>query len=253
VRAAQNRMSASLLDYCQHTVVLYGGVLTTLLAAGAVGSFTHCAGMCGPFVMAQTTARLSAVPAGDISEWGRLRGAALLPYHLGRITTYAALGVLTSGLARAVVMTTGFKALSAFMLLAAGILFLTAAFKDTKLASWKISLPQFGRIQSSIASKAGAFLLRPTGINGYIAGVLLGFLPCGLLYSALLIAGSATPGVAAAGMALFGLGTVPALFAVSYGTSRAGKRFAAPIRKLGRVCMLANGILLIALAVRSLI
>ena len=45
-----------------------------------------------------------------------------------------------------------------------------------------------------------------------MAGMLLGFLPCGLLYAALLIAGSAEPLTAGTGMLLFGLGTVPALF-----------------------------------------
>ncbi|MFN8928129.1 MAG: sulfite exporter TauE/SafE family protein, partial [Rhodospirillales bacterium] len=34
------------------------GLPLTLLLAGLVGGATHCAGMCGPFVLAQVGARL---------------------------------------------------------------------------------------------------------------------------------------------------------------------------------------------------
>ena len=38
-------------------------LLAAMLLAGLVGGGTHCIGMCGPFVLAQTTARLESVPA----------------------------------------------------------------------------------------------------------------------------------------------------------------------------------------------
>ena len=67
---------------------LYGA----LFLAGLVGSLTHCAGMCGPFVLTQVGAGLETVPAAKMTEWTRLRGALLIPYHLGRFTTYVLLG-----------------------------------------------------------------------------------------------------------------------------------------------------------------
>lgn len=76
-----------------HTVVeRHGGLFTSLFAAGLLGSMTHCVGMCGPFVAGQVVARLEARPAADMREFHRLTGAALLPYHLGRTTTYAGSG-----------------------------------------------------------------------------------------------------------------------------------------------------------------
>ena len=63
-----------------------------LFLAGLAGSPLHCAPMCGPFVLARAAGRLANVPAGRLCERQRLLSGALLPYHLGRIGTYAALG-----------------------------------------------------------------------------------------------------------------------------------------------------------------
>jgi hypothetical protein len=232
-------------------IVQHGGLLATLFVAGLAGSLTHCAGMCGPFVMTQTVARLDNIPANEMSEWRRLKGAALLPYHFGRITTYTGLGVLVSLLTQAVVVTSGFKWLDAALLFTAGVFFLLMFIKRENLINIKIPLLHKG--QDYIIGRSGSFLSNPLGLNGYIAGVLLGFLPCGLLYSALLIASAADPATAGAGMLLFGLGTVPALFMVSLGTSYAGKKFRPLIEKTGRFFMLMNGIVLIALAVKEII
>ena len=55
-----------------------------VFAAGALGSFGHCIGMCGPLVAAFS------LPLGK----GRLLPANLL-YHLGRVTTYGMIGGAT--------------------------------------------------------------------------------------------------------------------------------------------------------------
>ncbi len=53
-------------------------------------------------------------------------------------------------------------------------------------------------------------------INGYFLGIILGFIPCGMLYGAFLLACSASNAFfAISGMVLFGLATFPALFCVS--------------------------------------
>jgi hypothetical protein len=70
------------------------GLLLALLMAGFAGGLTHCLGMCGPFVISQVQTRLEAVPLAAMSEFKRLSGGALLPYHFGRGTTYMALGAV---------------------------------------------------------------------------------------------------------------------------------------------------------------
>src|SRR3990170_584399 len=99
-------------------------LLGALFAAGLVGGIGHCAGMCGPFVLAQAEARLAAVPAARLGELHRVAGAALLPYHLGRLTTYAGLGGAAALLAGQATELTGPRWLSAALLLAAALFFL---------------------------------------------------------------------------------------------------------------------------------
>ena len=100
-------MLAAGLAHCQAVAVEHGGLLASLFLAGLVGSATHCVGMCGPFVLAQTVARLEERPASDMREIHRLSGAALVPYHLGRATTYAGLGAIAALVAGGFIEITG--------------------------------------------------------------------------------------------------------------------------------------------------
>ncbi len=84
--------------HCVATVEQHGNLIVALFLTGLLGSVSHCVGMCGPFVLAQAACRLEGIPASGMREWHRLSGGALLPYHLGRITTYAAMGGAVGGL-----------------------------------------------------------------------------------------------------------------------------------------------------------
>src|SRR5262245_38327356 len=83
------------------------GLPLALFLAGLVGSLTHCTLMCGPFVLAQVAGRLEAGAAAG-GELVRLAGAALVPYHLGRMTTYSVLGGVAGAIAGQVTALTGF-------------------------------------------------------------------------------------------------------------------------------------------------
>ena len=87
----------------------------------------HCVGMCGPFVMAQVVGDTRQRPTAAYGEWQRLAGAALLPYHLGRLTTYAALGAVAGSVTALFVATTGFAWLSASLLALAAAMLLAQA------------------------------------------------------------------------------------------------------------------------------
>src|SRR3954469_3330054 len=77
--------------------LVQGSLLGGLFLAGAAGSVAHCVPMCGGFVLGQAADRMGRLQAGEMCEWRRLRGGLLLPYHFGRLTTYAALGALAAG------------------------------------------------------------------------------------------------------------------------------------------------------------
>ncbi len=114
--------------------------------------------------------------------------ASQLPYHLGRFTTYGLLGFFAALLSKQIAYSPYWPRISAVMLAVAGVMFLVS------------SLPKCHH------------LFKPNGKLTYVSGLLLGFMPCGLLYAALMMAATtANPLKGMVGMWLFVLGTIPAL------------------------------------------
>lgn len=227
------------LAICRVAVVENGGLLTGLFVTGLVGSLTHCTGMCGPFVLSQMAARMEQVPVARMSEWHRLSGAALLPYHLGRATTYAALGA-AGGLASGLLTGWGGFRFLAALLLALAALFLLGMAVPRLKALWGAA-PAETWWSRTIGARARPLFARPTGMRGWLLGVALGFIPCGLLYAAL--AAAAASGDALAGafaMLAFTLGTVPALVGVGVIGHFAIARWREPMLKWSPLLLAAN-------------
>lgn len=231
--------------HCRAVAIEHGNLLASLFLAGLIGSATHCTGMCGPFVLSQTMARLEAVPAERMREFDRLRGAALVPYHLGRASTYALLGAVLASLAGGLVDLAGLRWFSAALLVLAALFF--AGYGLRALA---VPIPWLGSGGTSwwsrtVAPTAAPFLRRPVGWRGYILGVALGFLPCGLLYGAL--AAAAASGDAAGGalaMIAFTVGTVPALLAIGYAGHVVGSQWRRTALRAMPFLMLVNAAVL---------
>lgn len=225
-------------------------LITAMFLTGLVGGFGHCTSMCGPFVMAQVAGGVAGrqpLPAGA-PVLMRAQGGLLVPYHLGRLTTYSVLGAVMAGLSGLVVMGTGFRWLLGAVLLLAALLFLQQAAKG--LARWFPVLGRFaqaggmglgGRIGQALARPLRPLLADPGGINGYILGVMLGFLPCGFLYAALASAvGTGTAVGGALVMGAFALGTVPSLMTVGVLGSVAAARWTAVMKAVAPALMLFN-------------
>lgn len=231
------------------------GVLATALIAGLVGSATHCVGMCGPFVISQVTSRMEKLPLEKMSEFRRLTGAALLPYQFGRLTTYTLLGVMAGFFADSITVLTKVWWLGPVLLLCAAMFFLVFGVIGL--------VPHLAGLLPNMAggNSAGAWWNRmvgdrikplfgaPFGWRGYLLGMMLGFIPCGLIYGALVLA--AAGGNALTGgfvMAVFGLGTVPMLFATGVIGQYAFRRFRAFMAPVGRGLMVVNAVILAMLA-----
>jgi uncharacterized protein len=169
----------------------------TAFITGVLGSF-HCAGMCGPIAFALPTKK-----AGDANFYvGRFI------YNLGRIITYATLGILMglfgSGLKLAGIQQGLSIAAGVFILFWALYQLLGFRFIKFQPLSW-LGKTYFSKLMGNASSWS---LL---GI-----GLLNGLLPCGFVYLAL-VGSSVTQHVwdAAIFMALFGLGTLPMMYGVS--------------------------------------
>lgn len=224
---------AIIATHCQVAIRDNAPLILALFMAGVVGSAGHCAGMCGPFVLAQVGAR---------AGMQRLAGAALLPYHLGRATTYITLGVLIAAPIGLLSRVETLRWVPAAMLVAAAALFLMQA-----LRGWNVI---GGRMPGFLQQARGLFA-RPFGARGYALGVVLGFLPCGLLYSAVgAAAATADPVAAGAGMLGFVLGTLPMLVAIGLLGHGAAAHWRDLARKAMPVIAAVNAVVLLTMAWR---
>lgn len=227
------------LDVCRVTVSDHGGLLTTLFVTGLVGGASHCSGMCGPFVLSQVAARMESVPLSRMSEWHRLSGAALAPYHLGRATTYAALGAVAAGAAGLLSGGGAFRLVAGLLLGVAALVMLGMAVPRLKgLIAGNSGESWWSR---SLGRWARPLFAAPTGPRGWLLGVALGFIPCGLLYAALAAAAaSGDPLAGAFAMVAFAAGTVPALFAVGVIGHFAVGRWRGPVLRWAPLLLVMN-------------
>ena len=87
----------------------------------------------------------------------------------------------------------------------------------------------------------------PSAGTKFLLGLLMGFLPCGLVYAALMKAiGAATPLGGALTLLAFGMGTSVALVAVGLGSSAATQKLARWGTTVSAITIMVMGALLIA-------
>jgi sulfite exporter TauE/SafE len=235
------------LAYCHTAIATDGGLMASLLLTGLVGGFTHCAGMCGPFALSQMAERMKTCPVHKMREWQRLTTALLLPYHLGRMTTYALLGAGAALLAGSVGAAVGLRWLSAALLILAALLFLGYAVPRLGLKVGASGGVLFRRL----STLAKPLFAAPTGARGYALGLVLGYIPCGLVWGALSAAaasGSALSGAMA--MAAFTLGTVPGLVLVAGLGQLASQRWGGFVQRVAPMLLVLNAGVLALLAWR---
>ena len=176
---------AEFLANCLHGLEALGPdglwvVMGALFVAGLAGGATHCAAMCGPFVLAQAAAVADRAASAGVLQ--RLSGAALAPYHLGRALGYGWLGALAGGVVGAVSLGTGWRLGLAGMLALASLLMFAQASSRIATLLPRLAAP---RLPNVLEARLGPLLAAPTGLRGVVLGVLLSALPCGLLYGAL--------------------------------------------------------------------
>lgn len=203
--------------------------LLGFLTLGLIGGFGHCVGMCSPFVL--FVSRRYAAP--DAGRTAALR--AQLWYTLGRVVTYVLLGALAGALGGAVQLAGALLGLQRAASVVAGallVLWAVAALSDL-VPGFSVGGKLFGRLAKAFHGNAPGHPLA--------TGLFLGLLPCGLLYSAVLAAvarGGALEGAAA--LAVFGLGTAPALLGLSLADELLARRRAL-LNRLSQVFVLAMG------------
>ena len=185
--------------------------LTAALLAGLLGS-AHCLGMCAGI------SGLFAVNANVSTIRQQLPFA--LSYNLGRVLTYALLGIIVGSFGSVVVKASPAMA-SGIRILGGGVIILIGlkiAF-DLRLLN---PIERLGGALWSRIAPAAQRLLPVTSLPRALGlGLVWGWLPCGLVYSVLLIAATSTrPGDGAIVMIAFGIGTIPAMLMTGLGAAQ---------------------------------
>src|SRR4051794_32491547 len=171
------------------------------LVLGGLSSF-HCVGMCGVFAFS--------IPTQHMANAKKV--LAILLYNFGRITTYTAFGVIFGLLGRQISLA-GFQQ---WFSIIAGIIILMIVIQSF-LKRPVFHLPGYQKVSLLISKLITRFIGKPSLGSIYLLGSANGLLPCSLVYIAITGALAAGTISSAAGfMAAYGLGTLPAMFLLSY-------------------------------------
>ncbi len=189
------------------------GVVTIAAAAllGLAGS-GHCVLMCGGISHALGMATRNGAS-------GRPRRDLLLTYQIGRISGYALAGLLVGTFGALLYSVLDNQALRL------GLRILVAvAFAIVAIGLWSgrglLERVAGTRLWVRISPYLRRLLPVDSWPKAWLFGLVWGWMPCGFVYSVLLLAWtSMDPWRSAATMAAFGLGTLPAVYGITLGST----------------------------------
>ena len=195
-----------------------------------LASSLHCSQMCGPLVIAA-----GAAGGGASGHFA---------YNAGRILTYSLLGMVAGEVGGGVTMMAALPGLERWVALVSGLLLVIAGV-------WMLGLlprRQLIQIEQSPATRrllrwTAPLLLKPGVFNRFKLGVLLGLLPCGIVWAALVkAAGTGNAGDGGATMLGFGAGTAGALLSIGLFAAGIQRRFGRHGTRVAALAMIAAGL-----------
>ena len=199
---------------------------------GLLGSM-HCIGMCGGFVAMYSLKKPSTGPS--------------LPYHifynLGRITTYSFLGGILGSLGSFMAYAGKTRGLPGGVLLLSGGMMILMGLNIAGVLGNRGLFEDAGIAESSFYRRVLHHVLGLKSVWGtYLLGLVLGFLPCGLLYPVLMNAaasGSFFTGTLT--MMVFGFATTPAMLAFGFLVTRLRPHFKLFLYRIAAVLIILLG------------
>ncbi len=213
------------------------GAALAILTASLLGS-VHCAAMCGGFVCMYSS--------GTGTDAATLRSHAL--YNVGRLTSYLLLGALAGALGAGVTRAGSTAGIANAAMVVAGALMIgwgisaIAAQRGIRLGWGGPAISS--RWQRTLGRLLHHVRQQPVGVRALLTGLGTTLLPCGWLY--VFVASAGGTGSVRHGMlvmALFWLGTVPALVAVGLGAQRVFGPLRRKLPMLGAVTVMLMGVL----------
>lgn len=231
------------------------GALISMFVAGLAGSL-HCVGMCGPILVGFS----QVFGAAELTVEGRPRSTRpslaldFAAYHVGRIWTYAMLGLLAGTLGAEARDAASYLGWQRTVGIAVGVVIVLTGV---------VMLAPPGLLSSRLWSKCASqsfagrrwfdALVQSRGVTArLLLGVIMGLLPCGLVYAMLVLAAAMhDPLLGALGMIAFGIATVPSLTAVLLTVRFLPARLRVHGTRLAAVLIIATGAWMTTRAVMS--
>ncbi|WP_319558126.1 sulfite exporter TauE/SafE family protein [Thiomicrorhabdus sp.] len=182
-------------------------VLVTALIVGLLGG-VHCLGMCGGVVGALTFGLKADIQR---SRFRMLKFQ--LAYNLGRILSYALIGAFFGFLGSGLMTLDGLLPIQVSLQVLAGLLMFALGLYLGGWWSGIVVIERFGQsLWEKLKPKVQKYSMVENYTQAWIYGFLWGWLPCGLVYSMLIMAMSSGGFLdGALIMLFFGLGTLPNL------------------------------------------
>jgi sulfite exporter TauE/SafE len=207
--------------------------LPLIFVSGLLGS-GHCLGMCGGFALAM----------GATANHWRENLLRQVVFTLGRVFTYGTLGA-TVGYAGLRIAQGGSELVNvqAWLALAAGATLIIQGLLSAGVIHW----PRWTPLAAGPCLSAGLFskfFRRGPISQTFFAGVMTGFLPCGLVYAFLALAaasGNLVEGMTR--MVTFGAGTAPAMILVGLGSHSASLAMRQRMIRWAAWCIVVVGVI----------
>ena len=193
--------------------------LSIMFGIGMLGA-GHCIGMCGGILTAMMVVSKEDKQPRTLNSFNRS-----FAYNLGRILSYSFAGILAGLLGASIIGLSQSLNLHLFLQIFACLVLVMLALKMLGLFPFRQSIEALTLLLWQRIQPLGHSLLP---INSFwralVFGMLWGWLPCGLVYSALMLSvSSAEPLHGMLAMFMFGLGTLPAMLGVGYFSEHLGR------------------------------
>jgi sulfite exporter TauE/SafE len=187
-------------------------IVISLFLTGLLGSFTHCIAMCGPFSLSISEMRLMTLGDKNMTQNRKILALFATPYYLGKAVTYTIIGAIFYLASEMLKSIPGVQYL-AFTLLSLMVLaFISMGFNASTNITSKLSFNfnWITKILEILTKTIGSQF----GIKGFLTGMVLGLIPCGLVVASITQAAAQAEAlfIMMSATFAFGIATVPGLF-----------------------------------------
>lgn len=219
--------------------------LSAAVLAGLLGS-AHCLGMCAGI------SGLFAVSSGIPTVRNELPFA--LTYNIGRVLSYALLGAIVAAIGSVIIRAS--PAIAGGVRVVSGVVIILVGLRVALDLHFLNAIERMGATLWSSIAPAAKNLVPVTSLPRALGlGLIWGWLPCGLVYSVLLIAATSAESLRGAMiMTAFGLGTMPAMVLTGLGAAKLSQLMRRRGTRLGLgLLIVALGLLTIAMPLSGLL